>query len=145
MTSRRKISEMSSFGRSLSAFLSRPLTPRLLALDLAICTVALVAALAVFWAAGETPDWLRFFDQAKSIASGDGFRTEGRLETYLPPGYSVLVAILLLFGLEDYVRGVQLVMHTLTVFLVYAALVQVSRAWALILAVLYALNPLAAR
>ena len=128
-----------------SQYLALPPTRRLVVLDLAICALALTGSLFIFWVYVETPDWFRFLDQAKPIAAGEGFRTGGRLETYLPPGYPVFVAALILLDLDGHLPLAQIVMRFLTVVLVYGAVVRISRALALPLAMLLAVNPLASR
>lgn len=135
--------------RSISArvgnYCAQHLTPRVVLLDLAICAFALGVAVALFWAPGVTPDWPRFSAQAQSMLTGSGFRTAGELETYLPPGYPVFVAIVRLLDYEANLRAMQLALLLSSVGLVYGALAQISRRIALPLAVLFALNPLTAR
>jgi hypothetical protein len=87
-------------------------------LSLLAATTILVALVPV-----KTPDWARFEDEALSIRAGQGYRTGGQLETALPPGYPLFIALLKLLGLPDeflplvhsalFIAACNLVYHTL--------------------------------
>jgi len=94
----------------------------------------------------DTPDTARFKEQADSIVSGHGYRTLGTLETWLPPGYPVLIAATNYLGGGDLtVRTIQIVLFISACGLLYLALRPASRAIALLGATAMAIHPLAAR
>lgn len=68
-----------------------------------------------------TPDSDRFRDEAQSIVEGRGFSTLGQVETVLPPGYPVFLAIMISMNAERAVPWVQVVLFLAAILSVFLA------------------------
>jgi hypothetical protein len=111
-----------------------------------VCSLLALIVIGVAFVPVQTPDWSRFNDEAQSIASGNGFRTWGKVEASLPPGYPLLLALLKLLGVPDStVPVVHLALFLAACHLVYLSLRPWSRHLALVGMAAFAIQPLAAR
>jgi hypothetical protein len=111
-----------------------------------VCSLLALMAIGVAFVPVQTPDWLRFNDEAQSIASGSGFRTWGKIEASLPPGYPLLLALLKFLGVPDAaVPAVHLALFLGACNLVYLSLRPWSHRLALVGMAAFAIQPLAVR
>ena len=105
-----------------------------------VIAVAVATQLIVF-APMFSPDGTRFIAQARDLLAGNGFRTDGQLETRLPPGYAIFVALLLPLGGIGVIRLAQAVLFASSASLLYFALRPSGTRRALIVSVVFAANP----
>lgn len=110
--------------------------------DLGVCFALAILALGFFYVDGWTPDSRRFVDQSVSILAGEGFRTKGLLDTWLPPGYPIFIASLEQIGLGAHLKSAQILMHFLSILVVYVTALKYSRGAALLVASVLAVSPL---
>ena len=84
-----------------------------------IIVIAILATVLVYVPVN-TPDSDRFLEQAASIVSGKGYRYMGALETFLPPGYPMFIALIKFFGGNDYaLRGMQVFLFITSCTLIF--------------------------
>ncbi len=77
------------------------------------------------------PDSQRYLGEAESLLRGEGYATDGTLETSLPPGYPVFVAIVFrVYHSVRFLVAVQFGLSVASCWLVYRAVLPRSRALA---------------
>ncbi len=110
------------------------------------CNVIAALVIWIAYAAVSTPDTLRFFGQASSLVEGNGYKTVGVPETFLPPGYPVFIAIVKYFGGNEFtVRALQICLALMSCNLVFFAIRPYSRRAAIVATFAMAIHPQAAR